>query len=70
LSGIGNSKTESGLIALDDSLFGSLGLIFAYMASKATTVQEYLDGLSPERKEALVQVRKLILENLAQDIVA
>ena len=36
------------------------------MASKATTAQEYLDELPEERREALVQVRKMILENLPQ----
>jgi Domain of unknown function (DU1801) len=34
------------------------------MPSKATTVQEYLDELPDDRKEAISQIRKLILENL------
>ena len=34
------------------------------MPSAATTVQEYLDGLPPERRSALKTVRKTILENL------
>ena len=36
------------------------------MASKATTVQEYLDELPEARREALAQVRKTIIENLPQ----
>jgi hypothetical protein len=36
------------------------------MASKATTVQAYLDELPGDRREALVQVRKMILKNLPQ----
>jgi len=36
------------------------------MASKATTVQEYLDELPEDRREALAQVRKIILDNLPQ----
>jgi Domain of unknown function (DU1801) len=36
------------------------------MASKATTVQAYLDELPEDRREALAQVRKTILKNLPQ----
>lgn len=36
------------------------------MPSKAKTVQEYLDELPEDRREALVRVRKMILENLPQ----
>ena len=36
------------------------------MASKATTVEEYLDELPEDRREAIAQVRKIILENLPQ----
>lgn len=32
--------------------------------SKAKTVQEYLDGLSPDRREAISTVQKVILKNL------
>ena len=34
------------------------------MAKKAATVAEYLDGLTPERRDAIEQVRKVILDNL------
>lgn len=34
------------------------------MRSDATTVEEYLSELSPERREAVEAVRKVILENL------
>ena len=34
------------------------------MANKAASVQEYIDGLSPDRREAIQQVRTVILENL------
>jgi len=34
------------------------------MAKKAATVAEYLDGLNPERRDAIEQVRKVILDNL------
>lgn len=32
--------------------------------SKATTVEAYLEELDPDRREAIAQIRKLILENL------
>jgi len=35
--------------------------------SKAKTVEEYLDQLPPDRREALEVVRKVILENLDKD---
>ena len=34
------------------------------MAKKAATVAEYLDALTPERRDAIEQVRKVILDNL------
>jgi len=34
------------------------------MQSKAATVEQYLDSLAPERREALNAVRKVILDNL------
>lgn len=34
------------------------------MVKKAATVAEYLDGLTPERRDAIEQVRKVILDNL------
>ena len=34
------------------------------MKSTATTVEEYLDGLSPERREAVSVVRQTVLPNL------
>jgi hypothetical protein len=34
------------------------------MVKKATTVAEYLNGLPPERRDAIEQVRKVILDNL------
>jgi Domain of unknown function (DU1801) len=34
------------------------------MAKTAATVAEYLDGLTPERRDAIEQVRKVILDNL------
>ena len=34
------------------------------MKSTATTVEEYLDGLSPERREAVSVVRQSVLSNL------
>ena len=34
------------------------------MAKKAATVAEYLSGLTPERRDAIEQVRKVILDNL------
>jgi uncharacterized protein YdhG (YjbR/CyaY superfamily) len=34
------------------------------MAKKAATVAEYLNGLTPERRDAIEQVRKVILDNL------
>ena len=34
------------------------------MKSTATTVEEYLDGLSPERREAVSTVRQTVLSNL------
>ena len=34
------------------------------MAKKTATVAEYLDGLTPERRDAIEQVRKVILDNL------
>ena len=34
------------------------------MAKKAASVAEYLDGLTPERRDAIEQVRKVILDNL------
>ena len=37
------------------------------MQSKATTVQQYLAGLTDDRRQALEAVRKVVLENLDQD---
>ena len=37
------------------------------MQSKAATVAEYLDSLSPERRAAIAAVRDVILENLDSD---
>ncbi len=34
------------------------------MAKKAATVAEYLNGLTPERRDAIEQVRNVILDNL------
>ena len=34
--------------------------------SEASTVEEYLDGLSPERREGLSAVRKVVLDNLPE----
>ncbi len=34
------------------------------MTSKATTVDQYLKELPPERKQAMVELRKIILQNL------
>jgi uncharacterized protein YdhG (YjbR/CyaY superfamily) len=36
------------------------------MQSKATTVEEYLKELTPERREGIAAVRKVILENLPE----
>jgi uncharacterized protein YdhG (YjbR/CyaY superfamily) len=36
------------------------------MKSNAKTVQEYLDGMPPERREAIKKVRQTILENLPE----
>jgi len=38
------------------------------MQSKATTVKAYLDELAPDRREAISAVRKIILENVDDDI--
>jgi hypothetical protein len=37
------------------------------MQSKVTTVEEYLTGLSDDRRKALEAVRQVLLENLDQD---
>jgi len=37
------------------------------MQSKAATVEEYLASLSPDRRDAVAAVRKVILENLDSD---
>ena len=37
------------------------------MQSKATTVEQYLAGLTDDRRQALEAVRKVVLENLDQD---
>ena len=34
------------------------------MTSNAATVQEYLDGLAPDRREAIEAVREVVLKNL------
>jgi hypothetical protein len=39
------------------------------MPSKAATVEEYLDELPEDRRGALAQIRKIILENLPQGYV-
>src|SRR6188474_3300651 len=37
------------------------------MQSKAATVEQYLDELPEDRREAIAAVRRLILENLDED---
>ena len=39
------------------------------MKSNATTIQEYLDELSPERREAVSAVREVVLERLPDGFV-
>ena len=39
------------------------------MQTKATTVKEYIDGLPPDRKEAILKLREVILENLPKGFV-
>ena len=39
------------------------------MQAKAKTVKEYMEGLPPDRKEAVSKLRKVILENLPKGFV-